>query len=125
MTKPVPEGYHTVSPYLAVEDAARAIDYYVKDCGRAIALLMLTERLNHRIYNISTGRLVGYTEVVDAINAAVPGADITLPPGRNPGRPPENYLDTTRLRADTGFRPEYDVERAVPDYIDWLERRDR
>jgi PhnB protein len=33
MTKPVPEGYHTVSPYLAVEDAARAIDYYVKAFG--------------------------------------------------------------------------------------------
>jgi UDP-glucose 4-epimerase len=31
---------------------------YVKDCGRAIALLMVAERLNHRIYNISTGRLV-------------------------------------------------------------------
>src|ERR687889_31910 len=58
---------------------------YVKDCGRAIALLMLTERLHHRIYNVSTGRLVRYSEVVAAINAAVPGADITLPEGRNPG----------------------------------------
>ena len=33
MTEPVPEGYHTVSPYLAVEDAARAIDFYVKAFG--------------------------------------------------------------------------------------------
>ncbi len=98
---------------------------YVKDCGRAIALLMLTERLNHRTYNVSTGRLVSYSEVVAAINAAVPGASITLPDGRNPNRPPDNYLDTTRLQADTGFRPEYDVERAVPDYVDWLTRHDR
>ncbi|MGH8965445.1 MAG: NAD-dependent epimerase/dehydratase family protein, partial [Actinomycetes bacterium] len=57
---------------------------YVKDCGRAIALLMVAERLRHRIYNVSSGRLVRYGEVVDAINAAVPGADITLPEGRNP-----------------------------------------
>jgi nucleoside-diphosphate-sugar epimerase len=98
---------------------------YVKDCGRAIALLMLAERLNHRIYNVSSGRLVGYSEVLDAINAAVPGPNITLPEGRNPDRPPDNYLDTTRLRADTGFRPEYDVERAVPDYVDWLRGHDR
>jgi UDP-glucose 4-epimerase len=98
---------------------------YVKDCGRAIALLMVAERLNHRIYNVSSGRLVQYSEVVDAINAAVPGANITLPEGRNPDRPPDNYLDTTRLRADTGFRPEYDVERAVPDYVDWLRGHDR
>ncbi len=98
---------------------------YVKDCGRAIALLMLAEQLNHRVYNVSSGRLVRYGEVVDAINAAVPGANITLPEGRNPHRPPDNYLDITRLRADTDFRPEYDVERAVPDYVDWLRGHDR
>jgi UDP-glucose 4-epimerase len=97
---------------------------YVKDCGRAIALLMLADRLDHRIYNVSTGRLVRYCEVVAAINAAVPGANILLPEGRNPDRP-HNYLDITRLRADTGFRPEYDVERAVPDYVDWLRSHDR
>jgi PhnB protein len=32
-TKPIPEGYHTVSPYLAVDDAARAIDYYARAFG--------------------------------------------------------------------------------------------
>jgi PhnB protein len=32
-TKPIPEGYHTVSPYLAVEDATRAIEYYTKALG--------------------------------------------------------------------------------------------
>src|SRR5262249_193599 len=26
--KPIPDGYHTVTPYLAVEDAAAAIEYY-------------------------------------------------------------------------------------------------
>ena len=98
---------------------------YVKDSGRAIALLMLAERLNHGAYNVSTGRLVRNSEVVSAINAVVPGANITLPEGRNPDRPPDNYLDTTRLRADTGFRPDYDVERAVSDYVDWLREHDR
>jgi UDP-glucose 4-epimerase len=86
---------------------------------------MLAERLNHRIYNVSSGRLVAYDEVVAAINAAVPGANITLPEGRDPDRPPDNYLDITRLRADTGFQPRYDVERAVADYADWLRRHDR
>ena len=66
---------------------------------------MVAERLDHRIYNVSSGRLVRYREVVAAINAAVPGADIALPEGRNPDRPPDNPLDITRLREDTGFRP--------------------
>ena len=98
---------------------------YVKDCGRAIALLLTAQRLRHSIYNVSAGRLVRYSEVAAAINAAVPGAGITLPEGRNPDRPPGSYLDITRLREDTGFRPEYDVERAVPDYEGSLRRHDR
>jgi PhnB protein len=32
-TKPVPEGYHTVSAYLAVDDAGRAIEYYAQAFG--------------------------------------------------------------------------------------------
>jgi PhnB protein len=32
-TKPIPEGYHTVTPYLAVDDAAEAIEYYRKAFG--------------------------------------------------------------------------------------------
>jgi len=32
-TEPIPEGYHTVTPYLAVDDAAEAIDYYTKAFG--------------------------------------------------------------------------------------------
>jgi PhnB protein len=31
--KPVPEGYHTLTPYLAVENAADAIEYYKKAFG--------------------------------------------------------------------------------------------
>jgi PhnB protein len=31
--QPVPEGYNTVTPYLAVEDAAAAIEYYKKAFG--------------------------------------------------------------------------------------------
>jgi PhnB protein len=31
--KPIPEGYHTVTPYLAVNDAAKAIEFYKRAFG--------------------------------------------------------------------------------------------
>ena len=31
--KPIPEGYHSLTPYLAVEDAAKAIDFYKEAFG--------------------------------------------------------------------------------------------
>ena len=39
-TKPVPEGYHTVTPYLAVDDAGQAIEYYKKAFGAKERMLM-------------------------------------------------------------------------------------
>jgi PhnB protein len=40
--QPVPDGYNTVSPYLAVEDAATAIDYYKKAFGATERVRMET-----------------------------------------------------------------------------------
>jgi PhnB protein len=33
MTKPIPEGYHTVTPYLTLDDASEAIEFYKKAFG--------------------------------------------------------------------------------------------
>jgi PhnB protein len=38
--KPVPEGYHTVTPYLIVRDAKRALEFYKKAFGAETRLSM-------------------------------------------------------------------------------------
>jgi Nucleoside-diphosphate-sugar epimerases len=102
--------------------AQDAIDMcYVKDCGRAIALLQLADRLSHRTYNVSSGRATTNLEVAAAIKKVVPEAQIELPEGRDPDAPSQDiYLDITRIHQDTGYQPAYDTERAVADYLDWL-----
>ena len=106
------------SPPTAYADDA--IDMlYVKDCARAIALLQTAARLGHSIYNVGSGRATSNAEVVAAIKRAVPGAELPLEPGRSP-HGAVAYLDTTRLRADTGFEPEYDLDRAITDYVSYL-----
>ncbi|GAA3552980.1 NAD(P)-dependent oxidoreductase [Amycolatopsis ultiminotia] len=90
---------------------------YVKDTGRAIALLQLADRLNHRTYNVGSGRATTNAELITAIKHAVPDARIDLPTG---GTGSSDHLDITRLQQDTGFRPAYDTERAVADYLAWL-----
>lgn len=39
--KPIPEGYHSVTPYLIFDDAARAIEFYKKALG-AVELLRMS-----------------------------------------------------------------------------------
>ena len=90
---------------------------YVKDTGRAIALLQLAEHLHYRTYNVASGRLTTNADVIDAIRTLQPGLHLELPHGTtHPGNP----LDITRLHDDTGYQPEYDTARAVSDYIAWL-----
>jgi PhnB protein len=38
--RPIPEGYHSVTPYLAVEDASKAIDFYKEAFGAEESLRM-------------------------------------------------------------------------------------
>ncbi|MFI2608520.1 NAD-dependent epimerase/dehydratase family protein [Kitasatospora sp. NPDC018619] len=90
---------------------------YVRDTGRALALLQLAERLNHRTYNVGSGRATTNAEIADAIRKTAPDARVDLPSG---GTAPQLVLDIGRLRQDTGYRPEYDTERAAADYLAWL-----
>jgi UDP-glucose 4-epimerase len=94
---------------------------YVRDCGRAVALLQLAERLNYRTYNVAAGRVTKNKDLAAAIKKVIPDADIDLPAGRNPDGPGRDvYLDISRIHQDTGYQPAYDTERAIADYIGWL-----
>lgn len=90
---------------------------YVKDTGRALALLQLADRLHHSTYNVASGKATSNADVIAAITALEPGFDVVLPSAS--GRP-VSWLDTTRLREDTGFEPRYNTTAAAEDYIAWL-----
>ncbi len=48
MVKPIPEGYHSVTPYLVVDGAADAIDFYKKAFGATEVLRMpMGDRIGH------------------------------------------------------------------------------
>ncbi|MEW2624176.1 NAD(P)-dependent oxidoreductase [Streptomyces sp. NPDC048106] len=90
---------------------------YVKDTGRALALLQLTPRLRHATYNVGSGRATSNAEVIAAIAAVEPAFHVELP-SREATAP--QWLDTTRLREDTGFSPAYDTVAAAADYLAFL-----
>jgi len=113
-----PQLVHAAASGTPFETADGAIDLcYAKDCGQAIALLQLADRLQHRTYNVSSGRLTSNAEIVAAVKSIAPDAQLSLTPATDTPRPP---LDITRLHADTGYSPAYDTERAVADYLTWL-----
>jgi UDP-glucose 4-epimerase len=96
--------------------------FYVKDCAAAIQLLQMADKLSHRIYNISSDGPIKYREFAQAVKKAVPGTQISLQPGHGSRRRPNAYMDVTRIKEETGYRPQYDLERGVAEYIDWLRK---
>ena len=94
---------------------------YVKDCARGIALLQLADTLHHRTYNVADGRATKNSEVAAAIKSVLPDAVVDLRPGHDPdGSGADTYLDIARIRDDTGYQPEYGIERGIAEYVDWL-----
>ena len=65
----------------------------------------MSDRLQHATYNIGSGRATSYAELAQAVNAAVSGANIELPPGQSPNARSAPYMDLTRVHADTGYEP--------------------
>ena len=58
--RPIPEGYHSLTPYLAVEDAARAIEFY-KDAFGAEELFRMPApdgRIGHAELQIGDSKLM-------------------------------------------------------------------
>jgi UDP-glucose 4-epimerase len=93
---------------------------YARDTGRAIALLMTADELAHTAYNVSSGFPYTHRELADALAAALPGRPgVELVEGRSVDPGDDPYLDISRLRAETGFEPEFDVAGAVADYVAW------
>ncbi len=100
------------------EDDAQ--DYcYVKDCGRAVALLQTADKLEHQAYNIGGGRGTTNKEIASAIRRHFPNAQLPMRPGASAPRK-HPYMDLTRIKREVGYEPEYPVDKAVDDYVAWL-----
>jgi UDP-glucose 4-epimerase len=93
---------------------------YVKDCATGIQLVQMADKLQHRIYNIGAGRAVKNRDVLAAARKVVPGAEFATQPGRSPRARENPYLEITRIHDELGYQPQYDIDRAVADYIGWL-----
>ena len=93
---------------------------YVKDCGKGVALLMTADKLNHRCYNVGTGQATKNGQLLGAIRREIPAFEVELKAGAGPGSRPNSFMDISRIQGDTSYKPQYLVDKSIPDYIGWL-----
>jgi PhnB protein len=67
MAKAIPDGFHSITPYLVLADAARGIDFYVRALGaREVYRLPLPDgKIGHAELEIGAGRIMLADEAPD------------------------------------------------------------
>ncbi|MEM2526040.1 MAG: SDR family NAD(P)-dependent oxidoreductase [Candidatus Methanomethylicaceae archaeon] len=101
------------------------LDYtYVKDLANGIFLAFTKRPIQHRVFNISGGKLYTLHDVAEAIKKVIPEAKIELGPGlweellrqaaiRGPA-------DITYAQQELGYKPRYSLEEGIKEYAEWL-----
>ncbi len=100
--------------------ADQMIDFtYTKDIAKAIRLVYEANSPKHRQYNVTSGVCHPLPDLIRTV-AKIAGVelDIDIGPGLLMPRGPS--LDCTRLRDELGYAPDYDIEKGVKEYLDWI-----
>ncbi len=76
---------------------------FAPDVGRAIVSLVQAERLNHALYNVSSGETLTDWQLAQAIRAHLPHTEITMQAEPGALNVRAGTLVSDRLHQDTGF----------------------
>jgi nucleoside-diphosphate-sugar epimerase len=112
-----------------------AFDFtYVKDFAKGAIQAYDCKLPKYYVYNLSFGKNRTMSQAFDILRRLFPDLPIKIGPGlwggvltkgeqadttyRVSQRPPQ---DITRARQDFGYEPEWDLDRAIPDWIRWIQ----
>lgn len=107
---------------------------YVKDFAKGTIQAFDCKAPKYAVYNLSFGQNRTMFQVCDVLRSLFPSLPIEIGPGswsdavstgrqadvtyRFSERPPH---DISRAREEFGFQPEWDLDRAIPDWVRWLQ----
>ncbi|MFT4026491.1 MAG: NAD(P)-dependent oxidoreductase [Novosphingobium sp.] len=89
---------------------------YAADAAKAAWLALTAAELPHRLYNVGAERApIG--EFTQALRKLLPQAEISVSASELPGNA-HKPMDSSRLRRDLGYTPDYSLEDGIADYLD-------
>ena len=97
---------------------------YNKDSALGIYLATIADKIKSRVYNIGTGVGVTLRDFERVIKKHIPNAQMEIGGGLNFygfAYPATGVYDISRARDELGYKPEFDLERGIADYLAALE----
>ena len=94
---------------------------YIKDLAGAFCKLYKSKCLNYTKYNVSGGKNYTLLEIANTVKKLIPTFKFSLPVSGCTGRTAlKGPLDLQRIREETGWAPNYSLEDAIKESIDWF-----
>ena len=97
---------------------------YSKDAGRSIVLACFAKEPKQRTYNISMATPYSPAEVAQVVKKLIPSVEIQHKKAlkaSGPGFPSlDKPIDISKAKEELGYEPQYPLEAALRDYIQWL-----
>lgn len=98
---------------------------YNKDSALGIYLASVAKTVKSRVYNIGTGVGVTLRDFEREIKKHIPDAQMEIGGGLNFygfAYPATGIYDISKARDELDYRPEFDLEKGIADYLDSLKR---
>lgn len=102
------------------QEQARDFEYvYYKDVGRALDLAATVPMPAQSIFNIGTGVVIKFDDLVGQAEKLLPKLQVELIPGKAP-RSAKQPMNIAAAKKHLGWAPEYTLETGFKDYIEEL-----
>ena len=94
---------------------------YSKDAAWSTLLAAEAKNLKSRVYNVGMGSVSNPGAIIEIIKEMIPSARISVEESST-GKPTitvQEPVDPNRSKQELGYEPQYDMPKALNDYIDW------
>lgn len=99
------------------------IEYaFVEDIAEGLVLACLSNEIEHRVFNIGTGKAYSLFEVAELVKSIIPKADIELGQGIIPGADVRGPFKIDRAISELQYSPRYDLKKGVQECIKWYKK---
>ncbi len=107
---------------LTYPDAGR--DYtYAADIADGVRTVLDAPDLPHDLYNLTAGRWITYSEILDRLKEILPETKVEVASGAGAAprssEPTRGPLSGHRLYQDLGWTPKYDLAAGLTEYLAW------
>ena len=97
---------------------------YAKDAARGICLAYYSNHLEHKIFNISSGKQHTFREIGDTVRKFIPDASVKIGSGIK-SHEKVGLMSITRAKKELRYEPQYSLKEGIKDYLRWLQESEK